>query len=160
MGFWYVYSNVHNLCYHYCFPCSFCLGILPKQKNNEIHNFIYSIIYSYDYYSSNSFKFDNLKQSPNYFHLLEKQEIELSRLGSSNIALCPGTYIERIITSENELPSLNKERAMQFSRKKECLDVPSWYTHTPGSNGFDVFLYMRNFAILFNNLGLDELKRA
>jgi len=52
------------------------------------------------------------------------------------------------------------DRAVVFSLEEDRLSIPSWYTHTPAENGMDVYLCLRNFAIMFNNLGIDEINRC
>ena len=56
------------------------------------------------------------------------------------------------------LPELmDRERVMMYSRSEEILDVPTWYSHTPGTAGINVYMHFRNFAIQFNNKGIDRL---
>ena len=77
---------------------------------------------------------------------------------SSNIAIEPGSHIETIRRDLSGLPYLSAGRAALFSLNPERTEIACWYTHTPFTNGFGVFLQLRNFAILFNNLGIDRLK--
>lgn len=53
---------------------------------------------------------------------------------------------------------LPREKAEHYARKEEsnCLTAPGWYTHNIHDQGEGLFLYLRNFAIVFNNLGLER----
>jgi hypothetical protein len=85
------------------------------------------------------------------------RSVDITYVGS-NIAVQPGAHIEHIIENDWDLPPrMIGERALLFSKETDRLVIPSWYTHTPEENGTSVYLYLRNFAILFNNLGIEEL---
>ena len=88
----------------------------------------------------------------------ERKSIDFGCIGS-NIAIQPDSNIERILECESDFPNMTKERAMTFSMSQDKLSVPTWYQHTPTESGISVFMYLRNFAILFNNLGVQELNK-
>jgi hypothetical protein len=88
----------------------------------------------------------------------EGQSVDFGYAGS-NIALETRSDCKRITDNYGAMPSMPPGRLMEFSLRKGegILAVPVWYTHTPWENGLDVFLHFRNFAIQFNNAGVELL---
>jgi len=92
----------------------------------------------------------------------DKSSIDFSFMGTSNIALEPGSHVERIISEETEpnpekyFPEKIRDKLMFFSLKENRLAVPVWYTHTPSSSGIEIELALRCFAIEFNNYGIEN----
>ncbi len=84
-----------------------------------------------------------------------KQSIDAGFVGS-NIALEPKSQCEKILTEPYQFPPFSEERLREFSLTPNRIAIPSWYTHTPGENGFSIYLQLRNFAILVNNLGIQR----
>lgn len=87
----------------------------------------------------------------------EKKKIDVVH-SSSNIAL--DGRLEKP-NRELQLTSsypMSAERLKQFSVTKEGLTIPVWYVHNHLDNGLPLELYFRNFAIMFNNLGIKKLR--
>lgn len=78
--------------------------------------------------------------------------------GSSNIAAEPESNIEIMLTKNDLSGYMIEKRAKIFSMTDDELKIPTWYIHNIDDNNIGIYLFYRNFAILFNNLGIDELK--
>jgi hypothetical protein len=78
--------------------------------------------------------------------------------GSSNIAVEPGSNIEIMLTKNDLSAYIIEKRAKIFSMTDDELKIPAWYVHNIDDNSIGAYLFYRNFAILFNNLGIEELK--
>jgi len=79
--------------------------------------------------------------------------------GSSYIAIEPQSTIENIISSNEDLPPAMIGRIWKiFSTDKEKIQIYSWYEHNISDNEMGNYLYFRNFAKQFNNLGIEEIK--
>jgi hypothetical protein len=84
----------------------------------------------------------------------EKRFVELAR-GGSNIAMdCRKGY--RCFFDETDV-FLDSKKVNEYSLGKGIRFIPRWYIHNLGDCGVNGELWFRNFAILFNNLGMEEL---
>lgn len=82
--------------------------------------------------------------------------VEVSYGASTNIAVDtrPG-YLRRLEPLASH--PMSREKLQTYSLEQERIIIPSWYIHNLSDNGFKVALYLRNFAIVFNNLGLSKI---
>jgi len=78
--------------------------------------------------------------------------------GNSGIAAEPGSNIEIMLTKYDAWPQKNIQRAKAFSMTKNELKIPSWYIHNIDDHGMEIYLFYRNFAMLFTNLGIEQIK--
>ncbi len=89
----------------------------------------------------------------------EKKKIDIQYVGSSiglNFHKDPTQWLT---ISPYEHP-VGKEKLEKYSYvQHEQIIVPTWYIHNLGDNGFGMELYFRNFAIMFNNIGLEKINR-
>lgn len=78
---------------------------------------------------------------------------------SSNIALDKRKGQEKKLSvySPHPMP-IDRLKEYAISPDNTDLDIRTWYTHNYSDNGLPLELYFRNFAIMFNNLGLKKLK--
>lgn len=76
--------------------------------------------------------------------------------GSSNVDLSPADHLAVRIRF-NEGHPISEERLREFAFEEDGQwTVPSWYTHNLDDLiGFD--RWTRNFAIMFNNFGMEKL---
>ncbi|GEM_PF-3338667 len=96
-----------------------------------------------------------------FYHMArEERAIDVS-WGSSNIALDPnkdgkrgGQRLEMSLIEPHPTPIA---KLSEYSLARDSLRIPRWYIHNVGDSAFPVFLYFRNFAIVFNNHGLQTI---
>ena len=88
----------------------------------------------------------------------EKKEIG-AELGATS------TYILRhlpreLLVCESDLHPMSLERLREYSfdsSDPNYLIMHTWYQHNIEDQGWGVFHFLRNFAILFNNVGLESI---
>lgn len=86
--------------------------------------------------------------------------VEVCRV-SSNIALDTRVgYQTKFRPSATHPMSIDKLRAYGFNPEQPDIRLPTWYIHNLSLAGFGGFLIYRNFAIMFNNLGLRKVGLA
>jgi len=88
----------------------------------------------------------------------ERRSIDVLYCGS-NIALEDRRLEQRRILrlDTNHPLSLDRLREYASNPKEEELIIPRWHVHNIYDNGFILELYFRNFAIMFNNAGIERL---
>jgi len=86
--------------------------------------------------------------------------------GSTNIAMDTRPEFWSRIDPDTHLYSdphpMSPERLQQFSlpNPKGRLDIPTWYRHNLLDHGLGLQLYLRNFAMTFNNFGVEQLRKG
>jgi len=94
----------------------------------------------------------------------ERKMIEFG-YDDAHFLLVPGGDKERILRSLDDLPAnFSYDRALVFSRNNTNIEVPSWYAVSDAKaaralKNPSVLLALRNASLLFNNLGIAEIKR-
>jgi hypothetical protein len=78
--------------------------------------------------------------------------------GNSGIAAEPGSFTEILLTKYDTWPQMNIQRAKIFSMTNDKLKIPSWFIHNIDDHGIGIYLFYRSFAILSNNLGIEQIK--
>lgn len=84
--------------------------------------------------------------------------VEVSYLPSSNIALDTRAGHQVTFRPTKSYP-MPLEKLIDYGFQPDNFDsyLPTWYIHNLSHVGLPGFLYFRNFAIMFNNLGLQKL---
>jgi hypothetical protein len=86
-----------------------------------------------------------------------KRFVEVGYL-STNIALDTREGFSRVLSPHSHPIAAEKLRRYSLTPEDEhSPNIPTWYIHNLGDNGLLVAMYLRNFAIMFNNLGLEQL---
>lgn len=88
----------------------------------------------------------------------EKKEIG-AELGATNTYILRHLPIE-LVVFENDLHPMFPERLAEYAfdaSDPNYQRAHAWYQHNIHDQGWGVFHFLRNFAILFNNLGLDTI---
>lgn len=85
----------------------------------------------------------------------EQRFVEVSYT-SSNIALDTREGFKRRLNIYTPL-SLSPDKLKEYSLHSEETEIASWHIHNLNMGGFALAMYFRNFAIMFNNLGLRRL---
>lgn len=90
----------------------------------------------------------------------QRRQVEVEYV-SSNIAggSPPGGYKPYRFSPRPHPIPMDKLIAYGFDPDDDESTIYTWYTHNILSFGNRVFMYFRNFAIMFNNLGLQELAK-
>ncbi len=88
----------------------------------------------------------------------ERRSVDVSYC-SSNIALEDRRPDQKrkLRLDANHPLSLDRLRQYSSNPRGELIEIPTWYVHNYSDNGFVLELYFRNFAIMFNNLGIQRL---
>jgi hypothetical protein len=76
-------------------------------------------------------------------------------IGGTNIDIDPVNVPRCLIPESHHPMSKDKLRAYAFETEPD-LKIHTWYIHNIMDHGIMGELYLRNFAIVFNNLGLDR----
>ena len=85
------------------------------------------------------------------------QSIEVQYV-SSNIALDKRKGFETKLQLDGSHPMpIKRLKEYSFDPDSKDLEIPVWYVHNHLDNGLPLELYFRNFAIMFNNLGVKKL---
>lgn len=76
----------------------------------------------------------------------------------TGIALAREGYCQRVFSPDNSHP-MSEEKLKAYGYKPGDYDskLPTWYIHNLRFAGLGGLLYFRNFAIMFNNLGLKKV---
>lgn len=89
---------------------------------------------------------------------LAEVEVAYGPGNATNIALVREGFCKREFYPDDSHP-MPKEKLKAYGHVPGDYDskLPTWYIHNLSFAGFGGLLYFRNFAIMFNNLGLKEL---
>lgn len=89
---------------------------------------------------------------------LPEVQVEYVPGNATNIALIREGYCKRVFYPDPEYPMPEKKlKAYGHVSGDYDTTLPTWYIHNLSFAGLGGLLYLRNFAIMFNNIGLKKL---
>ncbi len=85
-------------------------------------------------------------------------EVDYNKGDATSIALVRKGYCQRVFSPDNSHPMPEEKfKAYGYPPGDYDIKLPTWYIHNLRFVGLGGLLYFRNFAIMFNNLGLKKV---